>query len=82
MDDDVSSGMIFVKQNLKVLREYYEEVTKNVKDALPIHFSGLPNSFGDGFSGIDTDLDVGQDMFESYSYSVVKMTLLGTVTSI
>lgn len=67
LDDDVSSGIIFVKQNMNVLTKYYDEVSKGVKGALPRTFCGLPEVF-DVVKDQEIVVDVGQEMFETYSY--------------
>jgi hypothetical protein len=39
LKEDVASGMVmFVKENLMILRKYYEEVSAKVKGALPSAF--------------------------------------------
>jgi hypothetical protein len=54
---------------LKLLRKYYKVVTKDVENALPLEFSGLPDiddiicTVGEEFG---EENDVGQDMFEEY----------------
>ena len=68
LDDDIASGIIFLKHNLPLLMQYYDEVSKGGKGALPRRFCGLPECFD-----IMTDeevghVDVGQDMFHNYSY--------------
>jgi hypothetical protein len=71
LDEDVSGGIIFVKQNLKLLRKYYKVVTKDVENALPLEFSGLPDIddvVGTVGKEVVEEIDVGQDMFEEYTY--------------
>jgi hypothetical protein len=34
--------MMFVKENLLILKKYYEEVSKKIKGVLPLKFAGLP----------------------------------------
>jgi hypothetical protein len=57
LKEDVASGMMFVKENLMMLRKYYEEVSAKVKGALPLKFSGLP----DCVTEKDDEIDVGAD---------------------
>ena len=61
MSKDIASGTVYVKENLEILKKYYDEVAKTFKGALPLRFSGLPECF-DRLS-IDDEIDVGQYLF-------------------
>ena len=61
LSEDVASGIVFVKENIKILKKYYTEVAKKYKEALPLRFSGLPDCFSR--PSIRDNIDLGQDMF-------------------
>ena len=61
LGEDVSSGIVFVKENVEMLKKYYTEVAKRYKGALPLRFSGLPECFSRLTT--ENEIDVGQDMF-------------------
>ena len=42
LSEEVSSGIMFVKENIGVLRKHYAKLTANDKDALPLESSGIP----------------------------------------
>jgi hypothetical protein len=56
LKEDVASGMMFVKENLMILRKYYEEVSAKVKGAMPLKLS-RPNCVTEE----DGEIDVGAD---------------------
>ena len=60
MNEELASGIMFVKENLKLLKQYYAEVTKDFKNALPLQFTGLPDCFN---IKAEDEIDVGQDLF-------------------
>ena len=57
LKEDVSSGMMFVRENLLILKKYYEEVSKKIKGVLPLKFAGLPECITEK----DDEIDVGAD---------------------
>ena len=59
LSEDVTSGIMFVKQNLEVLRKHYPTLTKKMEDALPLELSGLP----DLDEKVLACIDAGQDLF-------------------
>ena len=59
LDPEVASGMMFVKENLEVLRKHYTTLTEKDVNALSLELSGLPLPPTDW-----KDLDVGQDVFD------------------
>jgi hypothetical protein len=61
--DDVSSGIMFVRENMELLRKHYNEVSKSFKNALPLEFTGLPTVFQD-ITMSNEVVDVGQDLFD------------------
>jgi hypothetical protein len=61
--DDVASGVMFVRENMELLRKHYNGVSKNLKDALPLEFTGLPRDFKD-ITKSNEVVDVGQDVFD------------------
>jgi hypothetical protein len=63
MNDDVASGIVFVKENIDILIQYYNEVTMNCRETLPFWFSGLPDCFITSTLKVDDEIDVGQDLF-------------------
>ena len=63
MNDDVASGIVFVKENIDILIQYYNEVTMNRRDILPFRFSGLPYCFNTSALKVEDEIDVGQDLF-------------------
>ena len=60
MNEELASGIMFVKENLKLLKQYYAEVTKDFENALPLQFTGLPDCFN---IKAEDEIDVGQDLF-------------------
>ena len=58
LSEDVASGIMFVKENMHILRKHYSFLTKDDKKALSLEPAGLPLSGGEG-----EDIDVGQDLF-------------------
>eukprot|EP00804_Cyclotella_cryptica_P020068 CCRYP_014871-RA/>CCRYP_014871-RA protein AED:0.76 eAED:0.51 QI:0/0/0/0.5/1/1/2/0/171 len=61
INDDVASGIVFVKENVDILIQYYNEVTMTCRDTLPFRLSGLPDCFNT--LKVDDEIDVGQDLF-------------------
>jgi hypothetical protein len=61
--DEVSSGIMFVRENMELLRKHYNEVSKSFKNALPLEFTGLPTVFQD-ITMSNEVVDVGQDLFD------------------
>ena len=59
LSEDVSSGIMFVKENLSLLREHYTLLTQKDKTALPLELTGIPLISDD-----DIDFDVCQDLFD------------------
>ena len=57
LNEEVASGIMFVKENLVILRKHYSALTKDQKDALPLEISGLPKP-DDTFLA---SVDAGQD---------------------
>jgi hypothetical protein len=49
--------MMFVRENLLILRKYYEEVSKKIKGVLLLKFAGLPECITEK----DDEIDVGAD---------------------
>ena len=58
LNEDVSSGVMFVKENLPILRKHYTLLTHQDKKALPLELTGIP------LPDDDLDIDVGQDLFD------------------
>ena len=42
LDEEITSGITLLKENSQVLRNYWEEVTKDMKDALSLKLCGIP----------------------------------------
>ena len=60
LDNEVVSNLMFVKENLDVLRKHYNTLTGNDKDALPLELTRIPL-----INVVDaTNIDVGQDLFK------------------
>ena len=57
LDPEVASGMMFVRENLEILRKHYDELTKDDLDMLSLELSGLPFPYVDW-----KKMDAGQDM--------------------
>ena len=57
LDGTIASGIMFVKENVRVLRKHYTLLTKNDKNALPLAQSGIP------VPDDELVMDVGQDLF-------------------
>lgn len=57
LDEGITSGIIFLKENSQVLRTYWEEVTKDMEDALSLEHCGIP-LLDDDDNG--EEIDVGQ----------------------
>ena len=57
LDETIASGIMFVKENVRVLRKHYTLLTKNDKNALPLAQSGIP------VPDDELVMDVGQDLF-------------------
>ena len=49
--------MMFVRENLEILRKHYDELTKDDLDMLSLELSGLPFPYVDW-----KKMDAGQDM--------------------
>ena len=61
LDPEVSSGIMFVKENMPMLAKHWAEVTKDAKDALPLEMAGIPAMLGTA-AGKEIDVDVGLDV--------------------
>ena len=59
LGEKVTGDIMFVKENKHILRKHYEFLTKDDRNALPLHLIGIPPDD----SGDDV-VDVGQDLFE------------------
>lgn len=57
LDPEVASGMMFVRENLDILRKHYKELTKDDADMVSLELSGLPLPNADW-----KETDAGQDM--------------------
>ena len=45
LDENFSSGIMFVRENPRVLCKHYTRLTKNDKHALPLSLRGIPASY-------------------------------------
>ena len=61
MTQELSSGIMFVKENMDLLNKYYDQVIQGVESALPRNLCGLPEYFS--FDAELENMDVGQDLF-------------------
>ena len=58
--EKLSSGIMFVKENVRLLRTYYPQLVENDKTALPLELTGIPDPDNDNG---ENDMDVGGDLF-------------------
>ena len=42
LDEEITSGIMFVKENKQVLRSYWKEVTKGMENPIPVEHCGIP----------------------------------------
>ena len=50
---------LFVKENVRLLRKYYQQLVGNDKTALPLELTGIPdpdNEIGESFVDVEGDL--------------------------
>ena len=59
LGENVLSGIMFVKENLHVLRKHYAHLTRGDKRALPLEQTGIPLPAQEEVG----EIDVGQDLF-------------------
>ena len=57
LGEDVASGIMFLKENVHILRKHYGVLSQKYKNALPLELTGIPLPVD------DIDIDVGQDLF-------------------
>ena len=57
LDEKISSGIIFVRENMRLLCKDYNKLTKDDKNALPLALTGIPVDD-------EHDVDVGHDLFK------------------
>ena len=58
--EKLSSGIVFVKEHVRLLRKYYQQLVGNDKTGLPLELTGIPDP--DNENG-ENYVDVGGDLF-------------------